>query len=526
VSGRHDVVIVGGGHNGLTTAAYLARAGRMVLVLEKKSFVGGAAVTEEFFPGFYASSIADESNTLSPKVVTDLNLKQFGFHVLPVDPLVFAPGKDGRHLTIWHDVRRTGREISRYSRADARSYPEFIRKMGKMGKIVSALNHMILPDLPDAGFKDLPEAFKLLKPLHSLRWKNVTQVMRNVPMPVADIISEWFEAENVKAAIAASALNHISLGPQESGTGYTFLQNFAHSNNGLFRAGGHVKGGAGAVTAALADATRKAGAQIQTNANVSQVIVKHGRATGIVLADGKTILANQVVSAVDMRTTYLELVKSGIMEKTVSTHVHNITFGGTMARVHYALDGLPEFNGMSGHSQAVLKGHIQLAPSLNYLQKAFDPTKYGQFPEQPYIDIRIPTLNDPSLAPEGRHVLSATVKYIPFHQQAGDWETMRDALGELATRTISEWAPGFNQCVQHSHIITPLDMEADYHLPEGSLTHGDITLDQSLWMRPLPGYTRYQSSLKGLYHCSAATHPGAGITGINGMNAARRILRG
>jgi len=526
VSDRYDAVIIGGGHNGLTTAAYLAKAGRTVLVLEKKNSLGGAAVTEEFFPGFRASSIADESDTLSPKVVADLKLNSFGLHVLPADPLVFAPQKDGRHLTIWHDVMRTSREIARFSQADARAYPVFIKEMGKMARVVSALNHMILPDMPDVGFMDLPEALKLFKPIRSLGWKNITQVMRSLPLPVADLIAEWFESDAVKAAITASALNPISLGPQESGTGYSFLQNFAHSNNGLFRAGGQIKGGAGALTAALADAAKHAGAIIQTNAEVSEIIVKHGRAAGVVLANGKTILANQIVSAVDMRTTYLGLIKSGMLDKTVSKHVHNTTFGGTTARVHYALDALAEFKGMSGHSQQVLKGHIQLAPTITYLQKAFDPIKYGRFPDHPYLDIRIPTLNDPSLAPEGRHVLSATVKYIPFHQQEGDWETMRDALGQLVTRTISDWAPGFEHCVQHCHVITPLAMEKDYYLPEGSLTHGDITLDQSLWMRPLPGYTQYQSPFKGLYHCSAATHPGAGITGINGLNAARRILRG
>jgi phytoene dehydrogenase-like protein len=253
--------------------------------------------------------------------------------------------------------------------------------------------------------------------------------------------------------------------------------------------------------------------------------VKDGRATGVVLSDGKAITANKVVSAVDTRTTFLKLVDSDFLDKTVLEHVHSVTYGGTMARVHYALDALPAFKGMTEDSIKVLKGHIQLAPTMTYLQKAFDPVKYGRFPRHPYLDIRIPTLNDPSLAPDGRHVLSATVKYMPFHLREGEWGTLRDTLGELVTSTISDWAPGFEGCVQHCHVITPLAMEKEYHLTEGSLTHGDITLDQSLWMRPLPGFAQYQSPLKDLYHCSAATHPGAGITGINGLNASRRILR-
>jgi phytoene dehydrogenase-like protein len=526
VPDKYDVVIVGGGHNGLTTAAYLARAGRRVLVLEKKASLGGAAVTEDFYPGFSASSVADEFDTLSPKVVAGLNLKQCGLQVLPVDPLVFAPQEDGRHLTIWHDVMRTSKEIAQFSQADAHAYPVFIKAMDKLARVVSALNHMILPDMPDAGFIDLAEAFKLFKPIRSLGWKNVTQVMRSVPMPVADLISEWFESEAVKAAIAASALNHLSLGPQESGTGYAFLQNFSHSKNGLFRAGGQIKGGAGALTAALANAARKAGVMVQTNADVCEITVKHGRATGVVLADGKAIIAGRVVSALDMRTTYLGLVDAGLLGGAVLKQVRNITYGGTTARVHYALDALPEFKGLNSQSPQELRGHIQLAPTMTYLQKAFDPVKYGEFSEHPYLDMRIPTLNDPSLAPEGKHVLSATVKYIPFHLREGNWEALHAALGELVTRTISAWAPGFELCVQHCHVITPLDMQTDYYLPEGSLTHGDITLDQSLWMRPIPGFAQYQSPIKGLYHCSTATNPGAGITGINGMNAARRMLRG
>ena len=347
-----------------------------------------------------------------------------------------------------------------------------------------------------------------------------------MPQPVADLIGEWFESDAVKAAITASALNHISLGPQESGTAYAFLQNFAHSNNGLFRAGGQIKGGAGALTVALADAARHAGAVVQTGAEVYRITVKNGRAVGVVLVDGQTIPAHKVVSAIDMRTTYLGLVDAGLLDKSVLRHVQSITYKGTAARAHYALDALPAFKGIVGNSQQVLRGHIQLAPTMTYLQKAYDPVKYGRYSQYPYLDIRIPTLNDPSLAPEGRHVLSATVKYMPYHLREGNWETLRDNLGELVTRTISEWAPGFEGCVQHCHVITPLAMEKEYHLPEGSLTHGDVTLDQSLWMRPLPGFAQYQSPLKDLYHCSAATHPGASITGINGLNAGRRILKG
>jgi len=525
VANTYDVAIIGGGHNGLVTAAYLARAGRTVVVFEKKSVIGGMAVTEAFFPGFSASSIADESDCLSPQIVADLNLKQSGLTVLSTDPLIFAPQKDGRHLTIWHDVQRTAREIAHFSRADADAYPVFIKDIGKIAQIIAGLNHMILPDMPDVGLKDLPGVLKLVKPIRSLGWKKITQVMRVLPLSVADLLGEWFESDIVKATIAASALNNISLGPQESGTAYAFLQNFATSNNGLFRSGGQIQGGAGALTTALADAAKILGVKIQTSAEVSHLTMEKGRARGVILADGKTISADTVVSALDMRSTFLQLIDPGQLDKTVLKNVQKITYCGTMARVHFALDALPDFTGLTGNAQRILSGHIQIAPTLTGLQKAFDPVKYGQYPERPYLDIRIPTLSDPSLAPEGKHVMSATVKYIPYHLREGNWSGLRDALARRVIKTISDFAPGFEKIVQHCHVITPLDMETKYDLPEGSLVHGDITLDQSLWMRPIPGFTQYRSPVKGLYLCSAATHPGAGVTGINGLNAAVKILK-
>jgi len=525
MSDTYDAIIVGGGHNGLITAAYLAKAGRKVLVLEKKKIIGGIAVTEEFFPGFRASSITDESGSLSPKVVADLNLSQSGLTVLPTDPLVFAPQKDGQNLTIWHDVQRTVDEITRFSRADADAYPVFIKEISKIAQIIASLDHTILPDMPDVGFRDLLDMLKLVKPIRSLGWKNITQVMRVMPLPVADLLGEWFESDLVKAAIAASALNNISLGPQESGTAYSFLQNFANSNNGLFRSSGQVKGGLGALTQALADAARNYGARILTNTEVSQITMEKGRAKGVVLADGKTISAGTVVSALDMRSTFLQLVGPGQLDKTILKNIQKITYCGSMARVHFALNALPTFTGTTGNEQQILSGHIQIAPSIFALQKAFDPVKYGQFTEHPYLDMQIPTLNDPSLAPKDKHVMSVSVKYIPYHLREGNWEVLRGSLATLVTKTISELAPDFKQSVQHCQVITPLDMETDYNLPEGSLAHGDIILDQSFWMRPIPGFTQYRSPLKGLYLCGAATHPGAGITGINGLNAARKIIK-
>jgi phytoene dehydrogenase-like protein len=525
MSDKYDVAIIGGGHNGLITAAYLAKAGKKVVLLEKKEMIGGIAVTEEFFPGFKTSSLVDGSDSFSPKVSDDLDLARFGLDVLPTDPLIFAPQKDGRQLTIWHDIERTSREIANFSRSDADAYPVFLKKMRKVAKILAVINQMALPDMPEVGLKDMLSMLKLIKPVRELGWKNITHMMRILPLSVSDLLSEYFESDIVKGTIAASALNNISLGPQESGTAYAFLQNFSNSKNGLFRSSGLVKGGMGTLAQALADAAKHYGAQIRTNAQVSKINIIDGKAAGIVLTDNNIINANTIVSAIDMRSTFLGLIDAAHLDENILRKVKNITYAGTLARVHFALNALPEFTANKENTQQMLSGHIQIAPTLTDIQKAFDPVKYGQFSQQPCLDIKIPTLDDPLLAPKGKHIMSVSVKYIPYHLREGNWNELRESLGQLVIKTIADYAPNFPQCVQESHVITPLDMETQYNLPEGSLVHGDIRLDQSLWMRPIPGHAKYASPIKGLYLCGASTHPGAGVTGINGSNAAKRILK-
>jgi phytoene dehydrogenase-like protein len=523
---KYDVIVVGGGHNGLIAAGYLAKAGRTVLLLEKRKIVGGAAITEVLFSGFKFSSLADGAGQLAPDVVADLNLSQHGYQILPTDPLILSLLPDGNHLTIWHDVNRTSQEISNFSQADAEAYPQFIQWMRKISRIVAEMNNMSPPDLPDVGLNNLREFIGFANPVRSLGWKHLTQVVRILPMSVADLLNEWFQSDIVKGAIAASAIIYASLGPQEiNSTAYTFLYNWSVSNTGLFRSSGHVKGGMGTLTQALAKSAQSLGAELLTNTEVVRINIQDGKATGVTFANGDQISAEIVISATDARTTFVKLVDPYYLDAKFVRHVNNIKFQGTMARVHFALDTLPIFTGLNGRAEQRLSGHIQIAPSATYIQKAYDSIKYGSYSNQPYLDIQIPTLTDSSLAPEGKHTMSVTVKYMPYKLAEGHWDDLRETIGRLVISTISEYAPGFEQAIEQYKVITPLDLEQVYNLPEGHPSHGEMTLNQFMWMRPIPGYSQYRGPFDGLYLCSAATHPGGGVTGIGGRNASRQILK-
>jgi phytoene dehydrogenase-like protein len=521
----YDVIVVGAGHNGLVTAAYLAKAGKRVLVLERRENIGGSAVTEELHPGYRFSTIFDGAGYMSPDIISDLNLSQHGLEFLSSDPLIFSPQPDGSQLTIWHDSDRTAQEIAKFSASDAENYPRFIDQMGKYSQVIAGLKNMTPPDLPDIGIRDMMELLNIATPVHGLGRKNIAQVIRIMPMPVADLLDEWFKSDMVKGAIATSAVKNISWGPREAGTAYLMLYNWSGSNNRLFRSSGQVKGGMGSLSQALSDAAQSYGAEIQTNSEVNQIVTQDGQAMGVVLVNGDQISTAAVVSATDMRTTFLKLVESYYLDQKFVKQVRNIKYRGTMARVHFVLSKLPEFTAANGDGEELLSGHIQIAPSMTYLQKAFDPVKYGRYSERPYLDIQIPTLTDSTLAPDGKHLMSVTVKYMPYHLRQGKWSELRDTLSQLVIDALREYVPGISECIEHIHVITPLDMEAIYNLPEGNLAHGEMTLDQFLWMRPVPGYAQYRAPVDGLYLCSAATHPGGGITGINGKNAARQILK-
>jgi phytoene dehydrogenase-like protein len=524
--GNYDVIVIGAGHNGLVAAAYLAKGGRRVLVLERQDRVGGAAVTEELFPGFHFSTCADGGGYLSPEVRRDLALDSNGLKIHAADPVVFAPQPDGSHLTIWRDTARTAKEIEAFSKKDAARYPDFVALMQKLAGVVGGLMRIAPPDLPELAWGDLRSLVKLAGPVRKLGRKNLNELLRVLPMPVADLLNEWFESEVLKGAIAASGVRNITWGPQEAGTAYTLLYDWALSDTGLFRSAGVVSGGMGALTKTIAQAARSFGVEIQTGAGVERVAIEEGRAVGVQLENGEAHTAKVIASNADPRTTFTRLVDPLIQSAKLARHVRNIKYRGSAARIHLALREIPEFNALRGGDTATyLSGPIQISPSMMYLQRAYDCVKYGEYSQKPYLDILIPSLSDPTLAPSGQHVMSITAKFAPNELRVGDWAERREAFTEVVLDTLAEYAPKIRDVIAHRKTLVPPDLEAEFGLPEGNPNHGEMTLDQFFHMRPIPGYARYRTPFPGLYLCGAGTHPGGGVTGIPGQNAAREILR-
>jgi phytoene dehydrogenase-like protein len=522
--GNYDVIIIGAGHNGLVTAGYLAKAGRRVLVLEKRDAVGGAAVTEEIFPGFKASPVTDGSY-LSEAVRRDLKV---GAHVetLPSDVVACCPQPDGSQLTLWRDTARSAQEIARFSKADAEAYPGFVELMGKIAAVVRALMEMTPLGLPEVALRDLGDGLGLLGPARRLGRKGIPELLRVLPMPAADLLNEHFESDAVKAAIGASGVLNITFGPQEAGTAYTLLTGWALSDTGCFRSSGVVKGGLGALSEALADAARGFGAEIRTGAAVERVVVEAGRASGVRLAGGEQISAHKVVSNADPRTTFTELLEPRYQDTSFTRSVQFIKYRGSSARVHLALSELPQFTALGGGDvEAQLRAPIQIAPSLDYIERAYDGSKYGRYSEEPYLDVLIPTLSDPSLAPQGQHLMSITAKYAPYALRDADWSAHKEAFADVVIDTLAEYAPGIRGIISQREVLVPADLESRYGLPEGNLNHGEMTLDQFFHMRPVPSCARYRTPVGGMYLCGAGSHPGGGINGVPGHNAAREILK-
>ncbi len=521
----YDVIVIGAGHNGLVTAAYLAKGGFKTLVLERRELVGGATVTEEIFPDFKVDTGAHRIGTIHPSVVNELGLAAHGLELVESDPSVFSPLPDRRHLTLWRDTQGTIESIREFSRTDADRWVPFTQLVAKATGVLEAACRTTPPDLVHGGVRDLWTMVRLGGKLRRLGRKDMTEVMRILPMSAKELLDEWFETDVVKGTLAAAAITGVSQGPMAAGTAHTFLHQHVGTPKGTIRPSVRVRGGLGNLAGALAAAATEHGVEVRTNASVEHVIVESARAMGVVLTNGDEIRAKTVVSNADPRRTFSRLVHPSHLTSEFTRKIRNVKLRGTCAKVHLALSELPQFSGATG-SGGYLNGTISISPSLQYLERAFDDAKYGSVSSQPYLEAAIPSVTDASVAPPGKHLMSILMQYAPYHLKEGQWDaTKRDALCDAVIETLATYAPNIESAILHRHVLSPLDLEETFGLTEGNIYHGELTMDQLFFMRPVPECARYRTPVEGLYLCGAGTHPGGGVNGASGYNAAREILR-
>jgi phytoene dehydrogenase-like protein len=519
----YDAIVIGGGHNGLVHAAYLARAGKKVLVLERRHVLGGAAVTEEVFPGFKFSVCSYVVSLLRPEIIRDLDLPSHGLEILPLDG-TFTPLPNGDYLWRVNDHAKARREIARHSPLDAEAYEEYGRAMAEMGKFVKPLLGMTPPDPSRLSldalrklvfwgrrFRDLPEPDQ---------WNQV-QLMT---MSAVDFLDQWFETDALKATMSASGIIGTFLGVRSPGTAYVLLHHYMGEIDGAFRSWGFSRGGTGAISNAIAESARVAGAEIRVQAPIARILVKNGRATGVALENGEQFEARVVSSSVDPRRTFIGMIEPSHLPDEFLEQVRRYKFRGSSGKVNLALDALPDFKCRPGPG-AHLRGAISISPSIDYMERAYDDAKYGRYSRRPYIDVVIPSLTDPSLAPPGQHVMSCFVQYAPYHLKEGTWDEQREAFADTVIDTLAEHAPNLKDIILHRQVLTPLDLEREFGLTEGNIFQGELSLEQLFFLRPVPGWVQYRTPIRGLYLCGSAAHPGGGIMGAPGRLAALEVLK-
>jgi len=522
-SQKYDVIVIGGGHNGLVNAAYLGRAGKRTIVLERRHVLGGAAVTEEIFPGFKFSVCSYVVSLLRPEIIRDLDLPRHGLEILPLDG-TFTPMPNGDYLWRVNDHAKTRQEIARHSRVDAEAYEEFGKAMLQMCKFVKPILAMTPPDPTTLNPRDLIKLLFLGRRFQGLSSDDKYNQVQLMTMSAVDYLDQWFETDVLKATMSASGIIGTFLGIRSPGTAYVLLHHYMGEIDGAFRAWGFARGGTGAISNAIADAAREAGVEIRTRAGIARILVNKGTAVGVVLENGDEIYGNVVSSSVDPHLTFLKMLEPDQLPDEFLSGVKRYKFRGSSAKVNFALDALPNFSCLPGPG-AHLRGAISISPSVDYMERAYDDAKYGEYSKRPYIDMVIPSLTDPSVAPPGKHVMSCFVQYAPYHLSSSNWDEKKEAFGDMVVQTLSEYAPNFTNLVIGRQVVTPLDLEREWGLTEGNIFQGELSLEQLFFLRPVPGWANYRTPIKNLYMCGSATHPGGGIMGAPGRLAATEILK-
>ena len=522
----YDAIVIGGGHNGLVTAAYLGRAGLSTVVLERRSTVGGAAATSELAPGALVPTLAHTVGRLRPSVVRDLDLRRHGLSLVGPDVRAFAPGLDSGAVVLYGDVARTAEGLRSRSAGDAENYPAFDRLVRALAGFLGELAGRTPPDIESPGLGDALAGLQLGRLFRGLGKHDGRTITRVLPMAIADFVAESFESDAVRAAIAWRAVQYTSMGPWSAGTTAVLLADSAGNDGGAAGQTVYARGGPGALSAALEASARASGVEIRTDAEVIAITSRDGRATGVALAAGDELTARVVVAGIDPKQALTRLADPVTIGPSLLWRAGNIRTPGTVAKVNLVLAGLPRFTA-AGDDESLVRGRIIIAPDIDAMERAHDASKYGRPSDVPVMEATIPSLADPSLvegAAPGMHVMSVIVQYAPYALRDGDWDERREAFGDLVVSTLDGYAPGLAALVTARQVLTPLDLERDYGLTGGHPMHGEHGLDQFYLWRPLLGHARYRVGLDGLYLAGAGAHPGGGVTGQNGQNAAREIL--
>ena len=521
---KWDAIIVGGGHNGLVCAGYLAKAGRRVLVLEKRHVLGGAAVSEEIYPGFTYSVCSYVVSLLRPWIIRDLELARFGLEMIPLEAS-FLPLPDGRSLLRGADAEATRREIAALSPRDAERYAEFGKAMSKIGQFVKPIIDAPAPLPTSWNPKELLSLLRLGRHFQKTTVDQMEMRLKLMTMSAVDFLDEWFESDVLKAPMSVSGIIGTFLGVRSPGTAYVLLHHYMGEIDGAFRSWGFSKGGTGGVSNAIANAARHFGAEIRTETGVTKVLVEGGEARGVVLENGDELLSTHVISGCDPRRTFLGFVGEEHLPTEFTADLKRYRYRGSSGKVNLALDRLPEFSSRPG-AGAHLRGDIAIAPSVDYLERAYDQAKYGDFSSRPYINVVIPSTVDPSVAPPGKHVMSCFVQYAPYDIKEGPehWPERREAFGDAVVDTLAEYIPGFKDIILHRQVLSPWDLEQEFGLTEGNIFHGELTLEQLAFQRPAANWARYATPIQRLWLAGSGAHPGGGIMGSPGALCAKALL--
>ena len=521
---KYDAVIIGGGHNGLVTAAYLARAGRKVLVLERREMVGGCAVTEEIWPGYRVSTASYLTSLMQERIIDELELPRYGYQVDAKDPAFFSVFPDGRHFFMWQDRAKTLEEIAKFSKHDAEVYPAYEDQLERISQVVEGLLLTTPPNFPPQGIGDFIEYLKLAARLRGLGSRDTVALVKIFTQSAAEFLDEWFESEQVKVTLATDGVIGANGGPRSPGTAYILLHHCMGGVGGHRGLWGFVRGGMGAVSEAIAASAKAKGAEIRTNATVSRILVRDGRAWGVALESGEEIEAGMVASNLDPKLTFLWLLEERDLPSEFVEDIKTFRIEGTSCKINLALNGLPEFAAYPGAPGPQHGATMHICPSIEYVERAWDDAKYGRPSERPLLELTIPTMYDPSLAPPGRHIMGIFLQYAPYTLRDATWDDLREPFGDRVINLIAEYAPNIHSIVEHRQVLTPLDLERRFGITGGNIFHGEMSLDQMFVMRPAAGWASYKTPIRSLYLCGSGAHPGGGVMGAPGYNCARAML--